>query len=205
MEEPDLESEPLVQPCAMPLLLLPDIFLFPSCELPLRISEEIQSTIIKYGLEHDELFAVGCTSESGGISTVVTAAIIRSLFEFADGASEIVFFGMQRMRIVGMNQIRPFPIVRVEPIPYSPVSPEDFDEWHEPLSLLVESRSREWRDLYSEMADWVRRVEDPAMICDVVGLNLVRSRSRLRELLAEESTKRRMEILFETLTEAEPK
>jgi len=34
-------------------------------------------------------------------------------------------------------------------------------------------------------------------------LNLVRSRSRLRELLAEESTKKRMEILFDTLMEPE--
>ena len=98
-----------------------------------------------------------------------------------------------------MNQLRPFPIVRVEPVPYMPVSPENFDDWHESFALLIESRSREWQDNFTLMADWIRRVEDPAMICDVVGLNLVRDRKHLRELLAEIDTSKRMKILFEML------
>ena len=94
-----------------------------------------------------------------------------------------------------------FPIVRVDPIPYSPVTPEEFDEWHEQLSLLIESRSTEWNDSFTQMADWVRRVEDPSMISDVVGYALVRDRKVLRELLAEENTKKRMSLLLDTLEE----
>jgi hypothetical protein len=105
------------------------------------------------------------------------------------------------MRILGLNQLKPFPIVRVEPIPYSPVTPEEFDEWHEQLSLLIESRSTEWNDSFTQMADWVRRVEDPSMISDVVGYALVRDRKVLRELLAEENTKKRMGLLLNTLEE----
>lgn len=201
MEEPDLEADPLVMPGAMPLLLLGDIFHFPSCDLPLRVSSEIQGTMVEYAMEHDEMFAVGCSSESGTLFPVVTAGTIKSVSEFADGSSELVLFGIQRMRIVGLNQLKPFPIVRVEPIPYSPVSLGDFDEWHESLGDLLESRATGWDDFFAQISDWVRRMEDPATICDVLGYHLIRSRKTLRELLSEESTKKRMEIVFKTLSE----
>ena len=201
MDEPDLDAVPLVLQSAMPLLLLSEIFLFPGCDLPLKVSASIQSTMVNHALENDQMFAVGCPSESGALFPVVTAGAIKSVMEFADGSSELVLSGLQRMRILGLNQLKPFPIVRVEPIPYSPVTPEEFDEWHEQLSLLIESRSTDWNDSFTQMADWVRRVEDPSMISDVVGYALVRDRKVLRELLAEENTKKRMSLLLDTLEE----
>ena len=201
MDEPDLDAVPLVLQSAMPLLLLSEIFLFPGCDLPLKVSASIQSTMVNYALENEQMFAVGCPSESGALFPVVTAGAIKSVMEFADGSSELVLSGLQRMRILGLNQLKPFPVVRVEPIPYSPVTPEEFDEWHEQLSLLIESRSTEWNDSFTQMADWVRRVEDPSMISDVVGYALVRDRKVLRELLAEENTKKRMSLLLDTLEE----
>lgn len=201
MDEPDLDAESLVLQSTMPLLLLSEIFLFPGCDLPLKVSASIQSSMVNHALENDQMFAVGCPSESGALFPVVTAGVIKSVMEFADGSSELVLSGLQRMRILGLNQLKPFPIVRVEPIPYSPVTPEEFDEWHEQLSLLIESRSKEWNDSFTQMADWVRRVEDPSMISDVVGYALVRDRKILRELLAEENTKKRMSLLLGTLEE----
>ena len=201
MDEPDLDAVPLVLQSAMPLLLLSEIFLFPGCDLPLKVSASIQSTMVNHALENEQMFAVGCPSESGALFPVVTAGAIKSVMEFADGSSELVLSGLQRMRILGLNQLKPFPIVRVEPIPYSPVTPEEFDEWHEQLSLLIESRSTDWNDSFTQMADWVRRVEDPSMISDVVGYALVRDRKVLRELLAEENTKKRMSLLLDTLEE----
>ena len=203
MDEPDLDAEPLVVQCAMPLLLLADIFLFPGCDLPLKVSASIQRTVVDHALESNQMFAVGCPSESGALFPVVTAGAIKSVLEFADGSSELVLSGLQRMRILGLNQLKPFPIVRVEPIPYSPVTPEEFDEWHAQLSLLIENRSNEFNDSFTHMADWVRRMEDPSMISDVVGFALVRERKVLRELLAEESTKKRMRILLAALEDAE--
>jgi Lon protease-like protein len=201
MDEPDLDAESLVLQSTMPLLLLSEIFLFPGCDLPLKVSASIQSSMVNHALENDQMFAVGCPSESGALFPVVTAGVIKSVMEFADGSSELVLSGLQRMRILGLNQLKPFPIVRVESIPYSPVTPEEFDDWHEQLSLLIESRSKEWNDSFTQMADWVRRVEDPSMISDVVGYALVRDRKILRELLAEESTKKRMSLLLGTLEE----
>jgi ATP-dependent Lon protease len=201
MEEPDLEADPLVMPGAMPLLLSGDIFHFPGSELPLRVSSEIQGSMVEYAMEHDEMLAVGCASEAGTLLPVVTAGMIKSVFELADGSSELVLFGIHRMRIVGLNQLKPFPIVRVEPIPYSPVSPGEFDEWNESLGDLLEARATGWDDFFAQISDWVRRMEDPATICDLLGHHLVRSRKILRELLSEESTKKRMEIVFKTLAE----
>jgi ATP-dependent Lon protease len=201
MDEPDLDADSLVLQSTMPLLLLSEIFLFPGCDLPLKVSASIQSSMVNHALENDQMFAVGCPSESGALFPVVTAGVIKSVMEFADGSSELVLSGLQRMRILGLNQLKPFPIVRVEQIPYSPVTPEEFDEWHEQLSLLIESRSNEWNDSFTQMADWVRRVEDPSMISDVVGYALVRDRKILRELLAEENTKKRMSLLLGTLEE----
>jgi hypothetical protein len=81
------------------------------------------------------------------------------------------------------------------------VSLGDFDEWHESLGDLLESRANGWDDFFAQISDWVRRMEDPATICDVLGYHLIRSRKTLRELLSEESTKKRMEIVFKTLSE----
>ena len=200
MDEPDLETDPFVLPAAMPLLLLGNIFHFPGNDLPLRVSAEILDTIVEYAMESDQMLAVGCSSESGTLFPVVTAGTIKSVTQLADGASGLVLFGIQRMRIVGLNQLRPFPIVRVEPIPYSPVTPEDFDEWQEQIGLLLESRATAWDDFFALASDWVRRVEDPAMICDVLGTHVLRTSQVLREFLAEESTRKRMQILLETLS-----
>jgi ATP-dependent Lon protease len=203
MDEPDLEDDPFVLPGAMPLLLLGDIFHFPGCDLPLRVSHEIQSTMVEYAMEHDKMFAVGCSSEAGTLFPAVTAGTIKSVFEFADGSSELVLFGIQRMRVVGLNQLKPFPIVRVEPIPYSPVSPEAFDDWQELLVDMLESRATGWDDFFAQISDWVRRMEDPARICDIVGNHLIRSRKILRELLSEENTVKRMDIVFNALSDQE--
>ncbi len=201
MDEPDLEIEPLVKAGALPLLLLSGIFHFPSCDLPLRVSEEVRNTIIKNGMDHNRMLAVGCTTEAGALFPVITAATIRSALDFGDGFFEVKLRGIQRMRMVGMNQLKPFPIVRVEPIPYSAVTPKSFDKWQEQLCSFLESRITGWNDSFSQMADWVRRMEDPEMICDIVGSHLVHSQSALRQLLAEESTKRRMKFLFDTLVD----
>ncbi|NBV87859.1 MAG: hypothetical protein EBS01_16660, partial [Verrucomicrobia bacterium] len=143
------------------------------------------------------------TTEAGALFPVITAAMIKSARGFGDGFFEVKLRGIQRMRMVGMNQLKPFPILRVEPIPYNSVTPRKFEKWHEHLCLYLESRITGWKDSFSQMADWVRRMEDPALICDIVGSQLVRDRGALRLLLAEESTEKRMTLLLETLADVE--
>lgn len=200
MDEPDLETDPLLMPGTMPLLFVRDIFHLPGCELPLWVSSDIQSTMVDFAMKHDEMFAIGCSSESGTLFPVATAGIIKSVFEFADGTAELVLLGIRRMKIVGLNQLKPFPIVRVEPFPYSRVSPREFDEWHEALIDLLESRAAGWNDFFSQISNWVSRMEEPTTICDVVGNHLIQKRSILLELLSEESTKKRMELVLKTLS-----
>lgn len=201
MDEPDLETDPLLMPGAMPLLFMSDIFHLPGCELPLWVSRDIQSTMVDFAMKHDEMFAIGCSSESGTLFPVATAGTIKSVFEFADGTAELVLLGIRRVKIVGLNQLKPFPIVRVESFPYSRVLPREFDEWHEALIDLLELRTTGWNDFFSQISNWVSRMEDPTAICDVVGNHLIRSRSILRELLSEESTQKRMELVLRTLSD----
>jgi Lon protease-like protein len=201
MEELDLD-DPFAMPAAMPLLLLDQVFYFPGTDLPLRISSEVHGTIVEHALETDQMLAVGCFSETGTLFPVVTAGTIKSVTSFADGASGLVLLGLQRMRIVGLNQLRPFPIVRVESIPYSAVDPLEFEQWQQRIGQLLEARALGYGDFFSRASEWVQRVEDPAMICDVLGTHVLRGPNALRSFLAEESTSARMETLLGALSES---
>ncbi len=195
----DFEIEPFEFPSTLPLIVLGDCYHFPGCDLPLRMTEESYVAMLDYALEKDRMFAIGGFSDAGTLFPVVTAGALKSQVQGEEGISEVVLRGVKRMRIVGLNQLKPFPIVRVEPMVSPAVSLEVFEGWQERLAMVLESRVPMGDYSYVRMADWVRRVEDPSTICDVVGAHLMQDHAILRQLLAEENTEQRMEVLLNSL------
>lgn len=199
MDDSDSETDSSLFPMTLPLIVLGDCYHFPGCDMPLRIFDETYQSMFDRAMETNRMCAVGGTSETGSIFPVVTAGSLRRLGSVQEGPADVIIHGLMRMRVLGLNQLKPYPIIRAEPILSGVVKLEHFEKWQERLADLLEARGEEWDDPFSRIARWVRRMEDPTTICDVVGFHLTKDRQAQRRLLLEENTAERMELLCSCL------
>jgi ATP-dependent Lon protease len=74
------------------------------------------------------MFCVGVREQDDEVLPVVTAGLIRASMKNADGTSQVMLFGVNRMRITGWEQAKPFRIAQVEPLLTKKAPPEALRE-----------------------------------------------------------------------------
>jgi ATP-dependent Lon protease len=119
-----LSTSPFVLPRTLPMIVLDSCYHFPGCHLPLFIFEERYRLMIDHALRTDRMFCVGVREQDDKMLPVVTAGLIRASMKNADGTSQVMLLGVNRMRITGWEQEEPFRIAQVEPLLAKEAPPE---------------------------------------------------------------------------------
>ena len=110
-------------PDRLPMIVLDDCYHFPGCHLPLFIFEERYRLMLDHALRTDRMFCVG-VSDSDSVLPVVTAGLVQASVKNPDGTSQVMLYGVHRMRITGWQQTQPFRIAQVEPLFCGEAPPE---------------------------------------------------------------------------------
>jgi Lon protease-like protein len=111
-------------PPAIPIFPLPNVVLFPSVFLPLHIFEPRYRKMVADALSGDRLIGMvllrpGWQQNYEGrpdVYPIGTAGLITFSEQHADGRYNIVLRGLEKFRVLGEEQSRPYRLARVEPL-----------------------------------------------------------------------------------------
>lgn len=181
------------------MIVLDDCYHFPCCDLPLFIFEERYRLMLDHALRTDRMFCVGVCSGENEVLPVTTAGLIRASVRNPDGTSQVMLYGVNRVRIIGWEQMTPFRIARVEPVFTHAASHETLmDLKSRALELLPHPND----DSCSGMRELRKRLElmnECDTVCDIISFHFVRRKAALRALLEECCPQRRLERLIREL------
>ena len=110
-------------PPEVPVMPLPGAVLFPHALLPLYIFEPRYREMLEHALHHHRMFCITLIKPScpdwhapEDFFHLATAGLIRACVGRADGTSNLVLQGLQRVRFNRFEQEAPFPIATIDPL-----------------------------------------------------------------------------------------
>lgn len=203
MAENSSPSTLLRLPAVLPVMLLSDCFLFPGCCLPLFIFEERYRQMLAHALSTHRMFCIGArkgqTDDPRQMATHSTVGLIRACVKAADGTSQLLLVGLQRVRFTRLEQTQPFVLAGVEPVVTTRGSDEAAlsDLKTEALNMLPDPGPESCATM-RELKNTLRGA-DPELVCDVLAYHFVHCCDVLSRLQAEHSLERRYELVMRNL------
>jgi Lon protease-like protein len=189
-----------------PLMVLPNATLFPHALLPLFIFEPRYRAMLHWALQHDRVFCIALTRQGAEESQkgdhfhhVAGLGLIRACVGNEDGTSHLILQGLARVRFTRFNQAQPFFIAALEELPSEPAGADE----GEALTAQVLEYCAHYRamgaQIPEQLDDQLARVEDPAVLCDIVTHTFVRDPHRRQHVLEENRVADRLRRLIEHL------
>ncbi|MEP6698525.1 MAG: LON peptidase substrate-binding domain-containing protein [Verrucomicrobiota bacterium] len=195
-------------PDEVPVMPLPGALLFPNALLPLHIFEERYREMLDHALREQRMFAVALikmprTEWNAPDDFFHTAGVglIRACVGRADGTSNLILQGLQRVRFSAFRQRAPFPIACIEPLA-SAVTPSVETEALGTKVIEIYSKLKEnGRHLPEKVDRYLADLGDMEMLADLMAATFIHDPARRQQLLEELSVNQRLRLLIQYLRE----
>lgn len=133
----------------LPLFPLPNVVQFPHTVLPLHIFEKRYQTMLEHAMETEQLIGMtvlkpGWEEQYSGNPSIYPVACLGKIVKHEpmdDGRSNILLYGLSRVRVVDILSSRPFRLARVEALQESTANLDEHEQGNLRKQLL---------DLYGE-------------------------------------------------------
>ncbi len=199
-------SEPISLPQTVPVMPLPGAVLFPHALLPLYIFEPRYREMLGHALAHDRMFCVALLKSKRtdwrspeDFNHIATAGLVRACVDRGDGTSNLILQGLQRVRFVGFDQEKPFPIAEVEPLESDDGSSVQIQALGERVLELYRKLRNDGRRLPAKVDSYLSELSDPEMLADLMAATFITDPLRRQELLEELAIDRRLRLVIEYL------
>lgn len=192
-----------VLPCTLPMIMLEDCYHFPGCHLPLFIFEERYRLMLDHALRTDRMFCVGVRLGRDDVLPVTTAGLIRSSIKNPDGTSQVMLYGVSRVRITGWEQMIPFRIAQVDPVLTHAAPSETLRTLKFRALELLPHPTNDSCASMRLLRQELEQMHETEEVCDIIAFHFVRHKAALRELLEEYCPQRRYERLIAELEKAQ--
>jgi Lon protease-like protein len=189
-------------PNRLPLIVLDDCYHFPGCHLPLFIFEERYRLMLDHALRTDRMFCVGVRDDEDDVLPVITAGLIHASVKNPDGTSQVMLYGVNRVRITGWEQMLPFRIACVEPVIAENASTEALQGLKSRVLALLPHPTHDSCENMRKLRQELEQVGEFDTVCDIIAFHFVRRKAALRILLEECCPQRRYELLISELEKA---
>lgn len=192
----------VVIPSLAPVMVLPDVVLFPKAVLPLRIFEPRYRAMLQFALENDRMFCVaqmkpGISDADSEDQFFHTAGIglIAASHTQADGTSNLMLHGLARVRFQGFVQERPFRIAHIAPlVPVAGGSKESVQLASELQGLCLKIRVN-GAPLPEPFLEMLEKVSDAEDLANSIAHGLIGDGLKRQEILEEEDAAARLRML----------
>ncbi len=184
------------------MILLEGCYLFPACHLPLFIFEERYRLMLDHALSTDRMFCVGISSKDG-VESVTTAGLVRASVKSADGTSQVMLYGVSRVRITGWEQTEPFRIAIVEPVITQSVPEEELQAFKSRALNLLPHPTDDSCESMQLLRSELEQMEEAEAVCDIIAFHFVRRKAALSALLGECCPLRRYALIIAELDKAQ--
>jgi Lon protease-like protein len=188
---------------------LPGALLFPHALLPLYIFETRYRAMLAHALSDHRMFCVAMIQPSRSkwdsvkdFRDIATVGLIRACVGRSDGTSNLILQGLQRVRFVGFEQEKPFPIANIAPLSSSPAeSTVESEALGAKVLDLYERFRGSGREFPAKVDRYLSDLTDPEMLADLMAATFVSDPMRRQELLEELSVTQRLRLLIQYLRE----
>lgn len=180
----------IVVPEEVPVMTLPGVAFFPQALMPLHIFEPRYRAMLHAVLATNRLFAIaGIDPRNPGAfeppHRIATIGIIRACNANADGTSNLLLQGLTRIEIRDICQNDPYRVIRVHALASQPGADDDENaRLRARLSRLLTTRQRLSGQRSSELARFLKTVDDPEIFVDLAAFSFCED-PRLKQKLLE--------------------
>lgn len=193
-------------PSEVPVMPLPGAVLFPHALLPLYIFETRYREMLQHALQHHRMFCVTLIKPScpdwhapEDFFHLATAGLIRACVGRADGTSNLILQGLQRVRFNGFEQETPFPIAKIDPLKSEVQSSVETEALGAKVLELYDRFKGNGRQFPGKIARYLSELRDPEMLADLMASTFVNDPLRRQRILEELSVNQRLRLLIQYL------
>jgi Lon protease-like protein len=192
-------------------MVLPNVTLFPHALLPLFIFEPRYREMLAWALEHDRMFCLALMKP--GVKEAVSVddfhhvaglGLIRACVGHEDGTSHLILQGLARVEFTKFIQDAPFRIARLRALPNEPATPEEAEALSAQILEFCAHYRAKGAEITESLDEQLAKVEDPAVLCDIVAHTFVRDPARRQSVLAEPKVAKRLRTLIKHLGDEAP-
>lgn len=183
------------------MIVLDECYHFPGCHLPLFIFESRYRLMLDHALRTDRMFCVGLRQPDDDVLPVITAGLIRASVKNPDGTSQVMLYGVQRMRITGWVQMFPFRIAAVEPLLCGDVPLEILEGLKARTLQLLPHPTDDSCESMLQLRHQLDSIEDHEAVCDITAFHFIHRKAALCALLQECCPQKRYELLIAELAQ----
>lgn len=180
-------------PDEVPVMTLPNVAFFPQALMPLYIFEERYRKMLRDVLASNRLFAVAGLDDRLAASPgpfepphrVASVGIVRACQKNEDGTSNLLLQGLCRVEITGILSDKPYRQIAIRALASEAgASQEENMALRQELSRLLGVKQKLGAGGSTEIAAFLKTVEDPEAFVDIAAFSLC-DNPRLKQKLLE--------------------
>src|ERR1043166_1918202 len=195
-------------PKQVPVMPLPGALLFPHSLLPLHIFEPRYQQMLEHALGEHRMFCVALVKPERGpwkstadFFHVAGVGLIRACVGRADGTSDLILQGLQRVRLAAFEQSAPFPIAQIEPIESKATPSVETDALGATVLELYSRLKERGRQLPAKVDQYLSSLGDTEMLADLMAATFINDSLRRQEVLEEAALNQRLRLVIQYLRE----
>ncbi len=209
-------------PSRLPVMILPNVTLFPGMMLPLFIFEPRYRRMLADVLEGDRMFALAMHKPGSQREIPVSiggVGLVRVSVQNDDGTSNLVLQGLARVTIERRVQYKPYPIIAVAPIDASDERSVTAEALMAKLKDIVSARfvlsspidvggavlpeGMTPAKLTALIMKQFKAIESPGQLADLVSSSFIRDSALRQEILETVAVEERLRKLIHFLLEGD--
>ena len=187
---------------------LPGALLFPHALLPLYIFEARYREMLDYALNHHRMFCVTLVKpghaewkSTDDFFHIAGVGLIRACVGRADGTSNLILQGLERVQLNDFKQESPFPIAHIKALKKVEAPLIETEALGEKVLELYEKFKGDGRKLPAKIDQYLSDLTDPEMLADLMAATFVGDPLRRQQILEELAVNQRLRLVIQYLRE----
>ena len=195
-------------PKKLPIIALPNTYLFPSASIPLHIFENKYQEMLSDVISGDRMFCIGTIQKSESVNDYLdniypysTAGLLRACVVNENGTANLILEGIKRIKITELENNKPYKIGRVQVITSNTTDEEWVLSADEKIKSILLGDSFSYQTENSEMNinQILENLGKPEDTANFVSQYFISDQLTLRKLLSLESIDERLEVILKFL------
>ena len=195
-------------PEKLPIIELPNTYLFPSASIPLHIFENKYQEMLSDVISGDRMFCIGTIQKSESVNDYLdniypysTAGLLRACVVNENGTANLILEGIKRIKITELENHKPYKIGRVQVITSNTTDEEWVLSADEKIKSILLGDSFSYQTENSEMNinQILENLGKPEDTANFVSQYFISDQLTLRKLLSLESIDERLEVILKFL------
>lgn len=195
-------------PEKLPIIALPNTYLFPSASIPLHIFENKYQEMLSDVISGDRMFCIGTVQklESSNdyldnIYPYSTAGLLRACVVNDNGTANLILEGIKRIKITELENNKAYKIGRVQVISSNTTDEEWVLSADKKIKSILLGDAFSYQNLNSEIniSQILENLETPENTADFVSQYFISDQLTLQKLLSLENIDERLEVILKFL------